>query len=147
MVILADDIFLGADIEAAEHALQKRALIRIGNVHCDFFNFRRFPHGFQLKLGHAFVHEAHGHGGHNAVIVAHFKKAGLGKGSQGGGFHVHAGGQGQEFVQLGGRHGQGHAFLRFGKQNFPRAQAIVFQGSLGNIKHAAARVFGHFAHG
>ena len=147
VVVLADDVFLGADVQAVQHAAQEGALFAVGHVHADVFHLGGFPHGFQFQLGHAVMHEFHGQGGHGTVVVAHVEEAAVGVVAQGGGFHVHAGGQFHELVQLGGRHGQGHAFLGLGEQDLPGAQAVVLEGGLGDVQHAAAGVFGHFAHG
>ena len=147
MVILADNVFLGADVQPAQHALQKGPLLHLRHVHTDVPHFGRAPLGFQVQLGHAVVHEVHIQRGHHAFAVAHFKAAGFRKIAQGRGLHVHTGSQLQKLLQFVRGHGQGHTLLRLGEQDLPGPQAVVLEGGLGDVQHAAARIFGHFAHG
>ena len=149
VVILADDVFLGTDVQPPQHAPQKLALaprVKPRAFHADVRHVRGFPHGFQLHLGHAVVHELHGQGGHHPVAVAGLEETGSGEMPQSRGLHIHARGQIHKGRQLVRRHGQGHALLRFGKQNLPGPQTVVFQRGPGDVQHAAARIFGHFTH-
>ena len=147
MVVLADQVFLAANVQAAEHGLEEFRLIHSAVFDAGVGMHGRFPYGVELVLGHAVVHEFHVQMGHELAVVGHMEDAVVGEFAERGSFHIHALGKGEEFVERRRRHGEGHALLRFGKQDFPRAQAVVFEGRAGQIDAAAVGVFRHFADG
>ena len=146
VVVLADDVFLGADVEAAEHGLEEIALLDACIVKGNVLVLRTLPGGLQGELRHAVVHEVHANGAHHAVAISHLEEAGIREVAENRGLHVHFLCHLAEEGHMLLRHCKRHALLGLGDKDFPGTQAVVLQGSKGDVQHAAASVLGHFAH-
>ena len=69
VIVLAYEVFLAADVEAAHHAGQQPGLVRGGHVDTRLHNLGRSrPGGVQLHLGHAVMQKIHGQIGHELFL-------------------------------------------------------------------------------
>ena len=145
VVVLADDVFLGTDVQPAQQlpqgAAQVGACRQRGLGVFGWHPAGHHPHGRQPLVDKLHVHVAHGF-----ALVEQVKLARVREGAEHRGLHVHGRAQGHEFVELGRRHGQGHALLGLGDKDLPRLQAGVLQGGTVEVQFKAAGVLGHLAH-
>ncbi len=92
MVVLTDNIFLAANIEAAQH-FEKEICLVVGIGHCHFVLHSvllfAFPNSFQLHLRQAVMHEIHRQIRYRLVAVKDLEEAAVGKFAKAGCFHIH----------------------------------------------------------
>ncbi len=92
MVVLADNIFLTANIEAAQHFQKEiRLIVGVGHCHLVLHSVLLFalPHSFQLHLRQTVMHEIHRQISNGLVPVKNLEIAAVRKFSKGCCFHVH----------------------------------------------------------
>ncbi|OPZ60815.1 MAG: hypothetical protein BWY87_00246 [Deltaproteobacteria bacterium ADurb.Bin510] len=144
VVVLAHHVFLGADVQAAQHGFELGGLVgRLGRG--AVVKLGRLPLGRELEGRQTLVHEVHVEVGHRLAFVGGFQVARVGEGADDRSLDVHLGRQGQELVDVFGGDRQAHALLGFGNQNLPGLQAGILEQRLVELDAAAAREFGHLA--
>src|SRR5271157_163367 len=146
MIILADNIFLAADIPAAKHCKEEgSAVCRLGRWL--FISDLPRPCRAELHPGITIMQEIHVKVRHRLSLEHDVKFSGIGKLAEHGGEHVHLLGESKKPIYLVRVHSHRHTLLRLGEQYFPWIETMILERGPLQMKYAAVGILSHFAYG